>query len=226
MTKLGNNFYNFTNKLALKLSKKMSLFWILSFTWGIIMTLIGLIASLIMLLLHKKPKKYQTTWYFEICNNWGGLELGIMFIKDKRSLGNICSHEYGHTFQNAIYGPFYIFIFICSSIRYWYRALYKKLTHTSCKKLYDSIWFEGSATYIGKEIEKQRKGEQKKMKEQKFKQNLLMTDNVTYDDYVNWCKDNNYKTYVTKNKQLFFKKIINEELVRDNVTKRFIEKRK
>ena len=158
MTKLGLKFYNITNALALKLSRHMFLFWLLSFTWGSICTILGLLLTVILLISGHKPHKYQTTWYFNVGTSWGGLEMGTMFIKDKNSL-NLEAHEYGHTFQNAIYGPFYVFIAISSAIRYWYREYLFRYNLSKYQELcdYDSIWFEGSATVIGDLITIERK---------------------------------------------------------------------
>ena len=53
-------------------------------------------------------------------------------------------HELGHTFQNAILGPFFIFLVsIPSAIRYWLHR-FNKLNHD-----YDFAWFEGNASYFG-----------------------------------------------------------------------------
>ena len=72
--------------------------------------------------------------------------MGTMFLRDNSNyIISTNNHEYGHTFQNAILGPFFIFIVaIPSAIRYWYREFSKKTQPD-----YDAIWFEGSATEIG-----------------------------------------------------------------------------
>ena len=74
--------------------------------------------------------------------------MGTMFLRDYSSYFSTNNHELGHTFQNAILGPFFIFIVaIPSAIRYWYRRFSKKT-----KPEYDAIWFEGSATSIGEYV--------------------------------------------------------------------------
>lgn len=74
--------------------------------------------------------------------------MGTMFLRDNSNYISTNNHEYGHTFQNAILGPFFIFIVaIPSAIRYWYQEIRRRqYKHTTD---YDLIWFEGSATDIG-----------------------------------------------------------------------------
>jgi hypothetical protein len=148
-TKIGNAMYSFLQKSTKALIKYRWLYWLLNFTWGILTTLCGLIISLVMLCIGKKPKRWCSIWYFQICDNWGGLEMGTMFLRDNSNyIISTNNHEYGHTFQNAILGPFFIFIVaIPSAIRYWYRKFSKKTQPD-----YDTIWFEGSATDIGNDV--------------------------------------------------------------------------
>lgn len=128
-----------------------TLYYILNLTWGLPLTFIGLIVSLVLLICGFKPKKHAGCWYFEIGKNWGGFELGLCFVKDDSNSEHIKNHEFGHGIQNALYGPFgLIFVNIPSVIRYWYR-------HFRAKKHlpnppYDSIWFEGQATEWGTKI--------------------------------------------------------------------------
>ena len=132
-----------------KLKKWM--FYFLSFTWGIIMTTIGCLASLVLLIAGCKPKRNQYGWYFEAGKGWGGCELGCMCIVNTNPSQHTLNHEFGHAIQNCYFGPLMIFISIASAIRYWYREYLvqiKKVSRTSLPK-YDSIWFEGDATKIG-----------------------------------------------------------------------------
>lgn len=71
-----------------------------------------------------------------------------MFLRDHKSLDSaINAHEFGHSIQNTLLGPLYIFIvMIPSAIRYWIRTLKPKSVYTA----YDDIWFEDSATQCGK----------------------------------------------------------------------------
>lgn len=106
--------------MSAKISKP--LFYILSVTWGCIMTTIGALVSLILLILGYKPKKWNYCYYFEVGENWGGIELGMFFVTDKSSSIRIKNHEHGHGIQNCYLGVFMPFV-VCipSAIRYWLR---------------------------------------------------------------------------------------------------------
>lgn len=106
--------------MSAKISKP--LFYILSVTWGCIMTTIGALVSLILLILGYKPKKWNYCYYFEVGENWGGIELGMFFVTDRSSSIRIKNHEHGHGIQNCYLGVFMPFI-VCipSAIRYWLR---------------------------------------------------------------------------------------------------------
>lgn len=151
MTKLGRIAYQITIKAGCYLIKHLKLYYILLFTWGLPLTLVGLITTGVLKALGKQPKKFLSTWYIPVGKHWGGLELGCCFIVDESEALSTLKHETGHTFQNAIFGVFTIFIeFIPSAIRYWTRKV------SGSKKPYDSIWFEGSATFIGTQFYKER----------------------------------------------------------------------
>ena len=129
---------------------KKILYWIVSLTWGGLMTFIGLIVALVLLATGHKPYKFGYTFYFKVGKSWGGLELGGLFITDSNpSLHTLC-HEHGHGLQNLWWGPLFPFVIgIPSAIRYWYREIkyYKKGKQPPTT--YDSIWFEGQASELG-----------------------------------------------------------------------------
>lgn len=129
------------------------LFYLLSFTWGLPMTLIGLIVALVLVITGHKPKKHGYCLHFEIGDNWGGVNLGIIFITDKTSDDDTKNHEHGHAFQNCYWGLLFPFVIaIPSVVRYWYREFkYYKKGKTPTTD-YDSIWFEGDATKRGTEF--------------------------------------------------------------------------
>ena len=129
------------------------LFYFLSFTWGLPLTLAGLLVTLFLLITGHKPKKWGYCWYFDIGKSyWGGLELGPCFLKDKSDSTHIKNHEFGHGLQNCVFGPAMIFVVVIpSACRYWYRELkyYRNLKLPPTD--YDDIWFEGMATRWGTE---------------------------------------------------------------------------
>lgn len=105
------------------------LFYLLSFTWGLPMTLIGLLVALVLVITGHKPKKYGYCLHFEVGEHWGGLELGVVFLTDKTPSTHTKNHEHGHGLQNCFFGPLMPFIVsIPSAYRYWLREFkYKNM---------------------------------------------------------------------------------------------------
>jgi predicted small integral membrane protein len=96
------------------------LFYFLSCTWGIIMTLIGAFVALGLLITGHKPKKYGHCIHFEVGKHWGGVNLGLFFLTDDSASDPTKNHEHGHGFQNAVLGPLFPFLVaIPSATRYW-----------------------------------------------------------------------------------------------------------
>lgn len=127
------------------LSSNKVLYIFLQCTWGILMNIIGGLVILILICIGKKPHIFHNCVYVVLPGNWGGLELGTFFIVSERASSRTYLHESGHALQNIIWGPLFLFVIgIPSAIRYWYREL-RHITIPS----YDSIWFEGQATYFG-----------------------------------------------------------------------------
>ena len=130
-------------------------FYILSFTWGILYTLTGLLAALVLLLTGHKPHRWGWVWYFELGRSWGGMEWGIIFIKDKTSGDHLKDHEFGHAIQNCFFGPFMvILVSLPSTIRYWTRRLRAKRGKMS-RTPYEAVWFEAQATRLGTQKRKE-----------------------------------------------------------------------
>ena len=110
------------------------------------MNIIGAIGALVCI--KKKPEKFGLDIWVPVSGNWG-LSLGMFIFGNSATL----SHEHGHSFQNAVFGPFMIFLVgIPSVTRFWYyEAVYRWGNY---KKLpdYDSVWFEAMATHSGKKF--------------------------------------------------------------------------
>ncbi len=128
------------------------MYWIISLTWGALLTYIGLLITLILIISGKKVHRNGCSYIVEVGGNWGGLELGAVALcgnysqTDPTWFQHTRRHEFGHGIQQLIFGPFQIFLVsIPSAIRYWYRRLTPNKKH----KDYDAIWFEGTATKWG-----------------------------------------------------------------------------
>lgn len=137
------------NKLVLKRIG----FYFLSFTWGIITSIIGLLIigfSALCGRVHTYHGRLYATWG----KGWGGFEMGPFFVIGE-DCQSCCAHESGHGIQNIILGPFMIFVVsIPSCIRYWYREIIRRKDPEKYKQLpsYDSMWFEGWATSWGRKF--------------------------------------------------------------------------
>lgn len=128
------------------------LFYSLSFTWGIVMSLVGCLAAIGLLVTGHKPQKYGYCWHFEFGAGWGGVNLGPVIITSKNPSRHTKSHEHGHAHQNCVYGPLMIIISLMSFGRYWYRELkYHKRGLTPLTE-YDDAWYEAEASKIGTEF--------------------------------------------------------------------------
>lgn len=135
-------------------------YWLLQLTWGCITTIIGFLVTIFCIIFLKgKPHKNGFSYIVEIGNNWGGLELGAFALCSNYSISNpkwyehTRRHEFGHSLQNIIFGPLYIFVVgIPSAIRYWYNVIAESKGKRFASDWYDSIWFEGTATKWGTKI--------------------------------------------------------------------------
>lgn len=156
MTNYGKFMHKYLLKLSLKLNKRKMLYYLLQFTWGLITNMFGWLYIIIIYIVYKvKPRKYQNAIYFAFGRQWGGLSLGINIFIDNHLSKYTLLHEYGHSYQNAILGPFWlILIGIPSFIRYWIFRIKEKMG----KEIddYNKIWFEYNATLIGTEIWRQQ----------------------------------------------------------------------
>ena len=127
--------------------KNKFLFYLIQFTWGLPMNIIGALVFIILIVFFKKkPKKFYNHYYIAVGKNWGGLEFGVFFLCDESETESTLYHEAGHGLQNIVWGVLFPFvIFIPSALRYWYRRLTPEKDHPD----YYSIWFEKQASYWG-----------------------------------------------------------------------------
>lgn len=130
------------------------IYWLISLTWGCLMTTVGLLVALGCLITGHKPRTLGPNIYFKVGHNWGGVEFGPIFVVSKDANLHTILHEAGHGIQNLIWGPLMPFVIsIPSAIRYWYREIIYRKNREKYWTLpgYDSIWFEGQATRLGDE---------------------------------------------------------------------------
>lgn len=126
---------------------KKVLFYLIQWTWGLPVNLIG---GIIFLFCTKiKKRRWQHFGYAYIVYlpwNSGGLSLGLfIFMKDNHKnkvwTYNTRIHEYGHTWQCLILGPlYYIVIAVPSAIWCNFFEGYRKKNNISYYKLYCEAW--------------------------------------------------------------------------------------
>ena len=138
-------YYLHTDKKIFIISNKY-LFYILQFTWGIVMNIIGGLVAIALYATGARPQKFGRIWYFALPIDFG-LSLGCVILCPRIITRSLKEHEYGHSIQNALLGPFMVTtVCIPSAVRYWWRKFNKNKNLTA----YDAIWFEGQASLSGK----------------------------------------------------------------------------
>lgn len=134
----------------------------LNWSWGIIMNLVGLIASLICLAtgkfeMKKCPNSPLIAIVLKSDYNMGSATLGMFCITGKYNYEHgmvddsidftVMDHEWGHTIQNAIAGPGMIVIALCSLI--WCTIIYTSKRKKDPSLSYYSYWTESWANDLG-----------------------------------------------------------------------------
>lgn len=141
---------------------KKIIFWLLSFTWGLPVTLVGALIAIVLLIAGHKPHRFYQNVYFCFGKGGWGFEAGPFFFLSTDAADSLYmkQHESGHGLQNIMFGPLMPFLVsIPSCIRFWYREW---LVNSGRKKYnelseYDSAWFEGMATKLGKKYYKEER---------------------------------------------------------------------
>ena len=115
-------------------------YWLVSLTWGGLMTWTGAFIALVMLLSRHAPQKLGPNVYFEVGLGWGGMEYGAFFFVSKDAGEETRLHEAGHGIQNLVLGPLMPFL-VCiqSALRYWMR---------NCKTLAGKRVFSGAVCLL------------------------------------------------------------------------------
>ena len=113
------------------------------------MTLFGFFLAVFLSAFGLKSKRHGGCWYFEIGENWGGFEAGLVFVVNKNPSEYIKNHEFGHAIQNCFLGFLMPFFSISSAVRYWYREFKYYRKGKTPPTEYDDFKFEGQATELG-----------------------------------------------------------------------------
>ena len=133
---------------ARKYNKLQSiLFYIVQWTWGLPVNIVGGIAYLICTkILKHKHSKFGFANIVYLPWNAGGLSMGLfIFVRDEKEkkewIYNVRIHEYGHTWQCLLLGPLYYFVVALPSV-IWCNCFqkYREKNNVSYYKLYCESW--------------------------------------------------------------------------------------
>ena len=128
-------------------------YYLLQWTWGLPMNIIGLI---VFLYAHLAGWRIYS-WRKAVCivvpsSKFSAISLG-MFIAHGTMNSQSLPHEYGHSIQNIQWGwSFLIVIGLPSFFRCLYHTFYYKFLYTNTRKSlpdYYDIWFEKQANEYG-----------------------------------------------------------------------------
>ena len=111
---------------------KLFVYYFLQWTWGIIQNIVGLIIRAYVL--SKDPNKDSFKFFGAQVTEWnkghGSMGMGMFIFyghKGEKDEQEVLVHEYGHTLQSAVLGPFYLLVIGLPSIIWATRPKYKKL---------------------------------------------------------------------------------------------------
>lgn len=97
------------------------IYYLLHWTWALPINIIGGIVCLICMCCKCPVQKYRNAVEIIVPWNFGGLEMGMFFIRGK-DCASVAPHEYGHSIQTLWWGVFaLLFISAPSCTRYWIR---------------------------------------------------------------------------------------------------------
>lgn len=134
---------------------KNTLFTLVTITWGLPLVVIGVFYLLYSIIFRRIIKVRYINGRFALTtlDDIGGVSFGLFyFVGDFDSL-DIHYHEIGHTVQNLLWGPLFIFVIGLPSIvraGFWDKMQDRHYKKYNRYKGYDDIWYEGQATRWGK----------------------------------------------------------------------------
>ena len=123
------------------------LFFILQFTWGLPVNLVGLCVFLCCWRCRRAIFHNSVVTFLP--GNRGGLSMGIFIFISSQSADSsrLCTHEYGRTVQCLFLGPLYwLVVAIPSAVWYHFFVRFREKRHIP----YDSLYCERWATAWGK----------------------------------------------------------------------------
>ncbi len=117
-------------------------------TWGIGQTLIGLIVFLVNI---KRPHSFYMGSINTVWDSTSGVSLGLfIFTPNSQFNGEVRTHEYGHTIQSMILGPFYLIPGIISLA--WANLPYFERRRSKLNLPYTACFVEAGASRLGEKL--------------------------------------------------------------------------
>lgn len=125
-------------------------YWLLSLTWGSVMSIVSLVVFFGAWVLGMRPERYHCCVCFRPKTTWGA-SFGWCQLSCASSLD---AHEFGHSLQNCVYGPLWVFLVgLPSCIRFqiwgWQISHGKRPMSDWGRKYESGAWFERQATDWG-----------------------------------------------------------------------------
>lgn len=130
------------------------LYWLVSLTWGCITTIPGLIVGIALTMCGFRSHRNGFGFIIEVGGNWGGFSIGPVSLcgsyyeSNRYWFEHTRRHEFGHSVQQLVLGPFQILLVtIPSIIRYWYQRI--RTSKGLRNAPYDQAIFEYTASKYG-----------------------------------------------------------------------------
>ena len=122
---------------------RLTLFYFIQLTWGVIQNVLGFLIWLYVLL--TGPKEKRRFFHGALLTRWNlpsSMSMGIFLFMGTDDM-HVVVHEYGHTIQSMILGPFYLPLIGLPSL-IWANSKrlgrYRRRTHTSYYQFYPERW--------------------------------------------------------------------------------------
>ena len=128
---------------------KTVLYWFVQLTWGFPQTLAGAVLTAF-LRLSKRDRK-RPRFFRAVVTEWpisGSMALGGFIFLGKNATEEIAVHEYGHTIQSLILGPFFLPVIGIPSL-FWANLPGLRKYREKNKKRYTWFYPEHWASFAG-----------------------------------------------------------------------------
>lgn len=119
-----------------------ALFYVLQFTWGLPVNLVGLL--LFLCCGGRRRQRFCNSVVTCLPGDLGGLSLGVFIflsLRDADRRRDLCAHEYGHTVQCLFLGPLYwLVVAIPSALWYHFGTGYRRARGIPYDAFYCERW--------------------------------------------------------------------------------------